>query len=287
VDDFRFVLCGRRGLRNAQFRNGVGKIHMHVLALISRKGGTGKSTLAIGLAGAALEAGHNVCVVEADPLGTVSNWRRRRDRATPAVERVHDGHSLQRCLRKLAADGVAIVIIDTAGGWSETFNAAVGAADLCLIPVRPSQPDIEAAGPAVATVRAAAKPFAFVLNQTPVRSCRVANATCALGEAATAFGLNDVIALPAIVARNDQQDALRVGLTVTEFAGDGKSAAEIRGLWQWVKARLDSLQGVEVQTAETAALRSRTASGANIVTVSATGINLPTLRPAREMLAGR
>jgi chromosome partitioning protein len=46
---------------------------MQILALISRKGGTGKSTLAIGLAGAALEAGHNVCVVEADPLGTVSN----------------------------------------------------------------------------------------------------------------------------------------------------------------------------------------------------------------------
>jgi chromosome partitioning protein len=223
---------------------------MHTLALISRKGGTGKSTLAIGLAGAALEAGHNVCVVEADPLGTVSNWRRRRDRAAPAVESVHDGYSLAQRLRKLAADGVTLAIIDTAGGWSDAFNAAVGAADLCLIPARPTLADIEAAGPALATVRAADKPFAFVLNQTPARSYRIGNATSALGDAAASFGLSDVIALPAIVARNDQQDALGLGLAVTEFAGDGKSAAEIRGLWQWVKARLDSLAGVEVQAAE-------------------------------------
>jgi chromosome partitioning protein len=223
---------------------------MQILALISRKGGTGKSTLAIGLAGAALEAGHNVCVVEADPLGTVSNWRLRRNRATLAVESVHDGHSLVARLRQLAADGITLAIIDTAGGWSDTFNAAVGAANLCLIPARHSLADIEAAAPALAAVRAAEKPFAFVLNQTPVRGYRIGNATSALADAALAFELRDVIALPAIVARNDQQDALSLGLTVTEFAGDGKSAAEIRGLWHWVKARLDLLAGVEVQTAE-------------------------------------
>ena len=51
----------------------MGKRPMHTIALISRKGGAGKSTLAIGLAVAATEAGHKVCLLEADPLGTVSN----------------------------------------------------------------------------------------------------------------------------------------------------------------------------------------------------------------------
>jgi len=225
---------------------------MHVLALVSRKGGTGKSTLAIGLAGAALESGHDVCVVEADPLGTVSNWRRRRDRAAPAVETVHDGLSLLALLPRLAARGVTLAIIDTAGGWSEAFNTAVYAADLCLIPARPSLADIEAAAPALTAIRAAEKPFAFVLSQTPVRSYRIGNATGALSEAAAAFDLGDVIASPAIAARSDQQDALALGLTVTELAGDGKSAAEIRGLWQWVKARLDALKGAATPTAEAA-----------------------------------
>jgi len=236
---------------------------MHVLALISRKGGTGKSTLAIGLAGAALEAGHDVCVVEADPLGTVSNWRRRRDRAAPAVESVHDGLSLLARLPRLAARGVTLAIIDTAGGWSETFNAAVYAADLCLIPARPSIADIEAAAPALTAVRAAEKPFAFVLNQAPIRSYRVGNATSALGDAAAAFGLGDVIASPAIVARSDQQDALVLGRTVTELAGDGKSAAEIRELWRWVQARLDTLRGDETHTAPaTVDARANTQDGA-------------------------
>jgi hypothetical protein len=51
----------------------------------------------------------------------------------------------------------------------------------------------------------------------------------------------DVLALPAIVLRNDQQDALGVGLGVTEFAPRGKSAEEIRGLWRWVWARLNGV----------------------------------------------
>lgn len=173
---------------------------------------------------------------------------------------MHDGLSLLARLHRLAADGVTLAIIDTAGGWSETFNTAVGAADLCLIPARPSLADIEAAGRALATVRAAEKPFAFVLNQTPVRSYRIGNATSALCDAAAAFELRDVVALPAIAARNDQQDALGLGLTVTEFAGDGKSAAEIRGLWQWVKARLDSLAGA-MPTAEATIDASRTQDG--------------------------
>ncbi len=59
---------------------------MYTIALVSRKGGTGKSTLAIGLAVAAIEFGHRVCLLEADPLATVSNWRRRRTSAEPIVE---------------------------------------------------------------------------------------------------------------------------------------------------------------------------------------------------------
>jgi chromosome partitioning protein len=47
-----------------------------------------------------------------------------------------------------------------------------------------------------------------------------------------------VLALPYIVLRNDQQDALGAGLAVTEYAREGKSAAEIRSLWVWVRKKL-------------------------------------------------
>jgi chromosome partitioning protein len=225
---------------------------MQILSLVSRKGGTGKSTLAVALAGAALEAGHKVCLIEADPLGTLSNWRARRDCAEPAVETVYDGYALTQRVRKLASEDFTLAIIDTAGGWSETFNAAVGAADLCLIPARPSLADIEATGPALSAVRSAEKPFAFILNQAPVRSFRVGNAANVLSEAAAAAEIGEVIASPAIVARNDQQDALAKGVTVLEFAAEGKSAGEIRSLWRWVSARLEMLANAGLSVEEVA-----------------------------------
>jgi chromosome partitioning protein len=218
---------------------------MHTVTLVSKKGGTGKSTLAIGLATAALADGHKVCLLETDPQGTISHWRRRRTQAEPVVETVNDGAEIARRLPFLANCGVTLTIIDTAGGDNSTTAAAIGAADLCLIPARPSPADIEASVPTLASVRARGKPFAFVLNQTPARSYRLNDAAAALGDTATSLNMMGVLALPYIVLRNDQQDALGQGLAVTEYAFGGKSADEIRGLWRWVWNRLMAVTGAE------------------------------------------
>ena len=215
---------------------------MHTIAFVSRKGGTGKSTLAIGLAVAAMEAGHTVCVLEADPLGTISNWRRRRASAGPKVEPIHDGYLLFHRAQELAQRGVTLTIVDTAGGWSDAFSGALAAADLCLIPTRPSPADIEAAAPTLAAVRESGKPFAFVLNQVQGGNARLHGATGSLGNRASELNISDVLALPAIVLRKDQQDALGAGLSVTEFAPRAKAAEEVRDLWQWVWARLVSIK---------------------------------------------
>jgi chromosome partitioning protein len=207
---------------------------MHTIALVTQKGGSGKSTLAIGLAIAAMQEGHTVRLLETDPLGTVSNWRRRRTQAEPAVETVGSGAEIEQALQALERDGATLVIIDTAGGDLVTMQAAISAADLCLIPARPSPADIEAAGPTLRIIRDNDKPFAFVLNQTPVRSYRIANAATTLSDAATDLNVMGVLAQPTITLRNDQQDALGAGLSVIEYADCGKSADEIRGLWQWI-----------------------------------------------------
>ena len=44
-----------------------------------------------------------------------------------------------------------------------------------------------------------------------------------------------------IVSRNAYQDAHGMGLAVTEFEPDGKAAAEIRELWQWIAMKLEKL----------------------------------------------
>jgi chromosome partitioning protein len=210
---------------------------MDVIVLATRKGGSGKSTLAIGLALAAQRAGHMVRLIETDPQGTLSNWQSRRGIAEPLVEPVYRAEDIESRLHALNRGGITLAIIDTAGGQSDATTAAIRACDLCLIPARPSVADIEAGASTLSTVRAFGKPFAFVLNQTPIRGQRIDQAATALGERATP-DVADVLAQPFVTMRNDHQDALRAGLAVSEYAPSGKSADEISRLWQWVAARL-------------------------------------------------
>jgi chromosome partitioning protein len=210
---------------------------MQTIVLATQKGGSGKSTLAIGLALAAIQAGHSVRLIETDSQGTLSNWQGRRAYAEPTVEPVYTAGEIELRLQALASSGVTLTIVDTAGGISAVTTAAIRHADFCLIPARPSVADIEATASTLQIVRAWKKPFAFVLNQTPIRGQRIGNAATSLGDEA-ALELSEVLAQPFIVMRNDHQDALSAGLAVSEYAPSGKSADEIRGLWQWLEVRL-------------------------------------------------
>jgi chromosome partitioning protein len=214
---------------------------MLTIVLATQKGGSGKSTLAIGLALAAIQAGQNVRLIETDSQGTLSNWQARRPYAEPIVEPVYSAGDIEQRLQSLEHSGVTLTIIDTAGGISAATTAAIRYADLCLIPARPNIADIEATASTLSIVRAWNKPFAFVLNQTPIRGQRINNAATALGEEA-ALDIAGVLAQPFIVMRNDHQDALGAGLAVTEYAPSGKSADEVRGLWQWVEAKLNGVE---------------------------------------------
>jgi chromosome partitioning protein len=211
---------------------------MLTLVLATQKGGSGKSTLAIGLAFAAIQTGHTVRLIETDPQGTLSNWQARRSDAEPIVEAVYNAREIEQRLQSLERSGVTLTIIDTPGGTNAATTEAIRYADLCLIPARPSIADIESSASTLHVVRAWKKPFAFVLNQTPIRGHRISNAATAIGDEA-AFDVADVVAQPFIVMRNEHQDALSAGLAVTELAPAGKSAEEMRGLWQWIETRLN------------------------------------------------
>ena len=204
---------------------------MRTIVLAAQKGGGGKSTLAIGLAVAAMGDGHRVAMIETDQQGTVSNWGRRRTLPEPRIDRVGSNIEIERALLALKHNGFTLAVIDTPATNNILSSSAIAAADMCLIPARPSPADIEAALPTLGTVRKLGKPFAFVLNQAPPRGYRQS-------EAAAALNATGVLALPYIVQRNDHQDALGAGFAVTEFAPDGKAAQEIRDLWRWVWKQL-------------------------------------------------
>ncbi|MCP3397089.1 MULTISPECIES: ParA family protein [unclassified Bradyrhizobium] len=204
---------------------------MYVLALITQKGGSGKSTLAVGIAVAAMENGERVAIVEADPQGTISKWKERRGHLYPRVVRISDPAEIEVALDSLEAEGTWLTVIDTAATNNALAVLAIARANLCLIPVRPSLADIEAAIPTLIAIRRLNRRFAFVLNQAPPRGCR-------LSEAATSLNSLGVLALPYVGQRNDHQDALGSGLGVTEFAQEGRASEEVRELWRWVLKKL-------------------------------------------------
>jgi chromosome partitioning protein len=226
------------GVPSSSVNHPKGFFAMYTIVLATQKGGSGKSTLAIGLAVAAQQAGHHVRVIETDRQGTSSNWQSRRNGAEPIVEAVYDAKMIEQRLDALARNGVTLTIIDTASGINAATTAAIRHCDLCLIPARPSVADIEATAPTLSVVRAWRKPFAFVLNQAPIRGGhRVSDATTALDNDAPR-DIAEVLAQPFIMMRNDHQDALAAGLGVSEFAPTGKSAQEIRNLWRWAAGKL-------------------------------------------------
>jgi chromosome partitioning protein len=140
---------------------------------------------------------------------------------------------LPSALAGLAGAGYSLAIIDTAGVDSVAASAAMRAADLVIIPARPSTLDLEASRPTLAALARLDRPYAFVLN-----AC-AAGRSSRLEDASRALSLLGVLAIPPIVQRADHVDALGLGQGVTELAGDGKAAAEMAALWAWINRRME------------------------------------------------
>lgn len=204
---------------------------MKTLTLVTQKGGSGKSTLAANLAVAAQESGERVFLLDLDRQGTIANWIERREANTPAFDRITSAADLSTALATIEAQGFTLTILDTAGADTPLATAAIVAADLCLVPARPTPADLEATQPTLEAIQSTRRKFAFVLNQTPVRSAR-------LTEAAAGLRVFGVLAEPPIAQRNDYQDAIGSGQGVTEYNPSGKAADEIRALWKWLKNKM-------------------------------------------------
>src|SRR5215211_5140555 len=192
---------------------------MKTITLVTQKGGAGKTTLAASLAVAAAEAGEKVAALDLDPQGSLSNWGDGRETEAPAIDRITDAQlsQLPQILQALKGQGYTLAILDTAGFESTTGNMAMRAADLCLIPARPSRLDLQATLPTIESLMRLEMRdrFAFVLNQCPPG--RTSRAT----EAANGLTMFGILADPPITQRADHQVALASGQGVTEYAKAG------------------------------------------------------------------
>ena len=130
---------------------------MLTIALVSQKGGAGKTTIAVGLAVAHELAGGGAAVVDLDPQGSASVWSDLRAVERPVVVSAH-APRIGRVLDAARARGVGLVVIDTAPHASDAALAAARAAELVLIPAAPALPICTPSAPASTYARSPACP---------------------------------------------------------------------------------------------------------------------------------
>jgi chromosome partitioning protein len=211
---------------------------MRVLTLVTQKGGTGKSALAVSLAVAAEAAGERVCLLDLDPQRTSASWYEARTSETPAVLDHDQVGQLPAALERLGAAGFTLAILDTPGIDNHSTRGAMRAASLALVPVRPSEADVRATMPTVRALEAIGRPYALIINQAP--SNRQARLTAAVSMRLSVSG--EVVPVP-VAARIDHQYAFALGQGVHEYAPDGKAASEVAEVWAWCKKRMESTHG--------------------------------------------
>jgi chromosome partitioning protein len=200
---------------------------MKTIAILSQKGGAGKTTLALHLAVAAVQAGLNTLVVDLDPQASAAKWGDRRPAELPVVVSSHASR-LAAVLDNARANDGQLAILDTAPHSDSIALQAARAADLILVPCRPAILDLEAIASTLDLVRTVGKPALAVLNA-------IAPVGNEADEAAEAIaGLGAEVCPVRLVSRVAFSRALITGLTAQEFEPGGKAAQEIQSLHTFI-----------------------------------------------------
>ena len=113
-----------------------------IIAVANQKGGVGKSTVSMLLAGTLARADYKVLVVDSDPQGTASQWSSTSDTSVfPAsvISLAGMGSKLHREVQK-HVENYDLVIIDCPPSVEQQSQSALLIADIAIIPLPPSPP---------------------------------------------------------------------------------------------------------------------------------------------------
>lgn len=205
---------------------------MQVAAIVSQKGGVGKTTLAIHLTTEATRAGKKALLVDLDPQGNASRWAGRRGDLPPDVS-PESPAAIDSVLKDAELEGYDLLVFDTAPNADRSALRAARAADLVLIPCRPSQFDIEAIGATLDLCEMAKRPALVVLNAAPIRSRVVEESKEAMeGRGAKVC---PVIVRERVALRHCMPD----GRVAAELDPESMAAQEIKELYEAMSAILN------------------------------------------------
>jgi len=213
-----------------------------IIGVLNRKGGVGKTTVAVNVAATLATAGGRVLLVDADPQGSALAWSSMRERdplfavvgmARPTLHRELPGIAKQ----------YDVILIDGAPGVNDLGRAAILASDLVLIPVQPSPYDVWAAAETVQLIREAQRfkqnlKGAFIINR------KIAGTIVADQAAMALMQFHD---LPVLATTLNQRviyaESAARGLAVIEAAPNSEAAREMGNLSKQILAEKERRSG--------------------------------------------
>jgi chromosome partitioning protein len=212
---------------------------MQTYALISQKGGAGKSTLVRQLSVIVGESEPAV-LIDRDPQQTTTKWWNRRQEAGAPSDRP-DLLDLSGITLTTAAETLkgkpGVLFIDTKPAVGEPEAEAARVADLVIVPVRPSPDDLEAIGDTLKILRRLEKRAVLIVNAAK-NEARATSARAALSR-------YPVPVCPVHLSdRAVYLDAALEGRGVGEMKGGGAREAldELKRVWNWIKEIRDEQQ---------------------------------------------
>jgi chromosome partitioning protein len=218
---------------------------MNIITMASRKGGAGKSTLTAHLAALCHQAGHRTVVIDADPQGSLTLWHSLRPDRQPDLR--SGARGIERALAHAMVEGYEWAFIDTAASMWVVAQEAIRAATMVLIPARPGFFDLNAVRETVAAARERNKPYAVVLNATPVK--RDDKEALAVVQSRAFF---DTLGIPVWAGQVSQRTGcvltLAAGASISEVAPESVAGTEITGLWSAVERSVAAINAAHAAT---------------------------------------
>jgi chromosome partitioning protein len=200
---------------------------MKTVAVVSQKGGSGKTTIAAHLAVCAERKGNPTIIIDLDPQASAVKWHKRRlHDDTPEVIPAEPSQ-LAGLLHKARAGGAGLIIVDTAPHSDRAAAVTMQLADLVLIPCRPTSLDVDAIGSTLEVVKLCNTKATVILNAIPPRGSQANEVRTGLSQVVT-------VAPVGLYHRVAFFNAMNDGRSVEEYEPKGKAAEEIRMLYKWI-----------------------------------------------------
>lgn len=203
---------------------------MKTIALISQKGGSGKSTLSISLACEAELRNIQTLLIDTDQQSSVYKWFRLRESDLPYTIATH-GEAVEEELRKYDEAGAELAIVDTAGVSSTASVSLAKQADMVLIPSRASAIDLQAIEDSINIAKLAGKTPYVIFNAVHPNAKQTFEEIKKVAEDSY-----DATVIPFCISqRSTFSHCMIGGQSPQEYEPNGKAHQEITQLFDWIK----------------------------------------------------